>query len=169
LNSFTNLYSAALNGDFNGAELTLIAWVNITEAVWLDASFDYIVRYRVDAANQLYMAKSSNLPQFVMTSGGTTKTFNITATDRDGTWIAFGLTVSEADDKAIAYMRGEQDGATQTGLGTFAGNLNSSTTLLGSSATTPANVLNGLIAHHALWSTPLSPTDMRYVMTGARI
>ena len=54
--SYTDIYSAALAGAFNGAEGTLMIWAKVSAAgVWTDAASRYLVRLRADANNSVHI------------------------------------------------------------------------------------------------------------------
>lgn len=155
--SFGNIFSASLQGAFNGAEGTLALWAKVSAAgVWTDATARDLTNLGVSGSNvpRIQKPTTSNQMQCTYIAGGTNKTVNIgTSTTA---WVHFAMTWSKSADQMIAYINGVQSGATQTGLGVFAGSLSATLTTIGAASTVPAAVWSGLLAHVAVWATPLS-------------
>lgn len=160
--SFANVFSASLQAAFNNQEGTLAAWARVSGAgVWTDGAQRRIVRLAADANNSvvLFKATTNNQLSWTYQAGGTSSTRSkgaVSTTD----WIHVALTWSKSGDQAIAYFNGVQEGAVLSGLGAWAGNLASSTTLIGATSQTPGGVWNGNLAHVAVWATPLSAAQI---------
>ena len=81
-------------------------------------------------------------------------------------WFNVILTWSKAADQLKVYINGVQSGTTQIGLGTWAGNLDNWTTVIGAVDASPGGgVWSGFIAHVALWNTVLTPTQIATIAT----
>ena len=160
--SFGDIYSASLAGAFNGAEGTAMGWCRVSGAgVWTDATIRRVIYLQADANNRVLIQRSStnNVLDFIYIAGATNKTTSNAAGPTTG-WLHVAITWSKSADQVKGYVSGAQIGATQTGLGTFAGSLATTTTLLGASAQTPSNVWSGTLAHMAIFTRALSATEI---------
>jgi hypothetical protein len=160
-NDVVNIYSATLNGAFNGQLGSLLLWVKVASAgFWTDGTTPYLVMLRVNASNRLYLQKSGNNRLYwAYVAWGTIESVAREPTTETG-WMALGLTWSKTADQVIAYYNGAQTGSTQTGLNTWSGSLSSTETVIGASNTTPSSGWNGYLAHCALWNRALTPAEM---------
>lgn len=169
--SYNNVYSASLNGAFTPGEFTVALWGKVSAAgVWTDGILRRLIRLRADANNDIALSKNSTNGQLIAgyTAGGTGKFVTVSTTTLG--WFFLALTVSKSGDAMKAYYADAgtpfaQAGATQTGLGTWAGALASTTTIVGAAVTTPSNVWSGNMAHVPLWSTPLSAAQIATLAT----
>jgi lysophospholipase L1-like esterase len=92
-------------------------------------------------------------------AGGTVKSVTLShATNVAGGWVHVALTWNKAQDRMRAYINGVQQGATQTGLGTFAGT--PATLFLGAASAVPGNPWSGLLDEVAIWSRELSAVEI---------
>lgn len=161
--SFNNALNAA--AAFNGPEGTIALWMKVASAgVWSDGVLRRLFHLTVDANNQLSIFKSTaaNRVDMIYLAGSVTKTVittGLTSTD----YIHFGLTWSKSGDAMKAYVAGVQSGATQNGLGVWAGV--PTLMIVGAGSLVPANVINGIEAHYALWNTPLTAAQMLALAT----
>lgn len=159
--SLANMFTASLQGAFNGQEGTIAAWLKVANAgVWTDAATRAAALFSVNAANLIRLRKNgtNNTIACVYVAGGTSKTV-AKASFSPTTFFHIAMTWSKAADQMIFYINGAQEGATQTGLGTFAGALGATTAVVGAESTAAAQ-WNGSIAHAALWATPLSAAQI---------
>lgn len=162
-NDLNNIYSAALNTDFNGLEGTIAVWAKVSAAgVWADATLRVIMRLRVDASNEVQIRKTATANQlsWLYVAGGTTDSVASTALGAATDWLHLALTWSDSEDSLKAYANGVQVGLTQTTLGDWTGVLSSTTCHIGAASTTPTNVWDGYLAHAALWTTPLTAAQV---------
>lgn len=161
--SFNNIYSVSLAGAFNGQECTMAAWFQVSGAgVWTDATARRIFRLRSDGSNyiELYKSNTNNLLEVDYIAGGTVKAVTSTALGGSVAWIHIAVTITKAGDALKFYLNGIQSGATQTGLGTYVNALAATLCCIGAASTAPITVWSGLLAHAALWSTPLSAAQV---------
>lgn len=161
-NDYANIFSASLQGAFNGAEGTIAIWFKVAAAgVWTDATTRRLMYLQVDASNRVRFEKSTTNNQiaFVYTAGGTAKSI-LWNSAGPTSWQHIAVTWSKSNDQMICYVNGAQQGATQTGLGVWAGNLAATTTVVGAADTTGGNPWSGLLAHAAVWATPLSAAQI---------
>lgn len=155
--SYINVYNNILVKNFNGYEGTLSLWVKVANAgVWTDG----VERvYFLLAANtslnyvRIYKNSTNNQLVFDTVMGGTSKLVASTVVNTG--WLNLALTYSKVNDSLKAYGNGTQLGSTQTNLGNWSGSLLSTSCLIGSQTSTPANVCSGFIAHVALWDKAL--------------
>lgn len=160
--SWGNLFTAGLQGAFSGPEGTAIVWFKASGAgIWTDGTIRRFLTLQVDGSNRVLLQRTggNNQIQGSYVAGGTTKSVTVT-TAGELTWLQLAMTWSKSADQVKVYFNGAQSGATQTGLGTWAGSLLSTTTLLGAATQTPTSVWSGLLAHAAIWATPLSAAQI---------
>ena len=163
--SYVNIYSAALNSDFDGAEGALLIWGRVANAnVWTDSTERVLAKLAADADNlvRLYRSSTNNTLGWEYKAGGTSKIVTLGSLS-DTEYMQLLITWSVAADEVRAYRNGVQVGTTQTGLGTWAGSLSATLCALGAANTTPENVWNGLLAHAALWTAPLDEAEADYL------
>jgi hypothetical protein len=163
-----NVYSAGFAGAFNNQEGTFAIWFRVAAVgVWTDGINRRLVRLAVDANNQVYINKSAsnNALDLIYQAGGTAKGVSPATFAGNIGWNHLALTWSKSGDAVKAYVNGAQSGATATGLGVWAGALAATTTVLGAFVTTPSNVFSGMLAHPAVWSTPLSAAQIAQIAT----
>ena len=157
-----NVYGASLAGAFNGAEGTFTAWLQMSGAgVWTDAAIRRYATFTVDANNIIALFKHStnNTIRCDYKAGSTLSSVSSTAVGGSTAWFHVAITWSNAADQVKVYINGAQVGATQTGLGTWAGALSVGGAKIGS-AETAANFWSGNEADAALWTTPLSAAQV---------
>lgn len=152
--SYGNIYSASLAGAFNGAEGTIVAWQRSS-----GSSSRCILRLQVDASNlvQLFTTTNANEVQLRYIAGGTWKQI-LDSSNVFGALFPIALTWSKSNDQARAYVKGVQVGATQTGLGTWAGAL--TLCYIGAISTTPNSPWFGSLAHTAIFNRALSAAEI---------
>jgi len=146
--SLVNVYSASLAGAFNGAEGTAACWFRVSAAgVWTDATIRRFLTLQVDGSNRVLLQRTAgdNQYQASYVAGGTTKSVTVTGAGSTG-WLHLAITWNKAADRVRVYANGAQSGATQTGLGTWAGSLASNVCAIGSSGTTPGSLWSGDLA-----------------------
>jgi hypothetical protein len=161
-NDFANIFTAGLQGAFSGAEGTLALWMKVSAVgVWTDGATRLLARLAADANNQVRILRTvtNNQIRVQLTAGGTASLVGIAVGPTTG-WVHLAVTWSDAADQLIAYLNGAQSGATQTGLGTFAGSLATTTVVLGAADTASTTPWSGYLAHAAVWATPLSAAQI---------
>jgi hypothetical protein len=161
-NDFANVFSASLAAAFSGAEGTVACWCQVANAgVWTDATTRRALYLQADTNNRVILNKTitNNQVTGFHIAGGTSKQvlFNTTG---PLTWFHLAMTWSKSADQMKFFVNGTQQGATQTGLGTFVGSLAATTTTIGAADTVGTAPWAGSLAHAAVWATPLSPTQI---------
>lgn len=159
--STLNAVSAAFISDFNGSECTVGCWVKMSAAgVWTDSTIRRILRFFVNASNDIsiYKTSTNNTIVFEYKAGGVTKSVNHTISTLG--WFRVDMTISRsagASGEMKAYVIGAQVGSTQTNLGTFAG------TLLHArygSTDTPSQIHSGYLSYGTYDTTVLSAANV---------
>lgn len=170
---FINVYSAALDTDFDGQECTFVLWIKANSAgVWGDASTRTLFRFQVDGSNLITVQKiaATGVLKLIYVAGGTTETVDSVGQTRTD-FFQIGVTVSLVADEVKFYLGGVQIGATQTGLGTWVGNLGVANACVGSPDTVPSSPLwLGDVARWGVWSGAgggvLTPDEIKYIDDG---
>jgi hypothetical protein len=157
---YTNIYSAGLAGAFNSAEGTIAIWAKIPAGVWVDGQTRVLMGLRVDANNLVLITRTSVNNQLLMryTAGGTISGNTVSFSSLS--WFHAAITWSKSADQMIRYINGAQTGTISNGLGVWAGALSSTQCNIGALNTTTAQVLNGYLAHAALWTAALTPAEI---------
>lgn len=128
-----NIYSASLNTAFDGQEGTMIAWCKVSEAaIWTNGTVGVIFSTYADNNNRIYLRRSTtnNRIEFGYMAGGTNSGVS-TAVTATTDWFQLALTWSKANDRLIRYQNAVKLGDTIATLGTFAGDLDASATIIG--------------------------------------
>lgn len=159
-NDVVNIYSSDLNSAFNPSEGSIVIWAKVSgSGVWSDGIQRTLIHIRVDGSNDMNIKKqTSNLMQFVYTAGGVIKSLAFAISPAG--WTQYALTWNKSSDQAIFYINGIQNGATQTGLGTWAGNFNSTQTIVGAFDSSGSTPWSGLINDVRLYGRALSATEI---------
>lgn len=150
-NDYVDIYNADFNTLFDETKGALILFGKVSGAgVWTDGNNRYMGQLLADSNNSIIIIKSStnNTIFCRYRAGGTNDAVSITTSTTDYFMVA--ITWDTTADQAKVYFNGVQSGSTQTGLGTWAGNLDSDQTLLGASTKVPATVFSGYITHASM-------------------
>lgn len=174
---YTDIYSAALNTKFNGQASFAVVRGKVSNAgVWADGTARYILRIRVDNNNYIYLAKSAVTGR--VTSSYSANSVQETIT-KDGVstagYFVFGTTFSKAagtSGEFKVYWDGAQEGSTQETLGSWAGNLSSSSCVMGAldnSGGSPwdGDISDAIIGLNGVVATPTQMADLNtYLAAG---
>lgn len=166
--SLVNVYSAALNADFNGQELTVACWFKMNAAgVWTDGAFHEVFRFQVSADSfiQLFKSNTNNTLQWTYKAATVNKNSSTAALGGNVGWIHMAFVVSLAGGYGYMYLNATKRGTDLSGLGTWAGALLNTACCFGAGTTAAANPWSGWIAHAAVWTTPLSPAQVTALAT----
>lgn len=157
-----NVFSSKLASIFNGLEGTLVVWFKIrTASIWTDGAQRQFFIVAADSNNYIQISKAAgnNGVNFAYKAGGTLSI--LVPTYSALTWSFGAITWDKAGDKVIPYMNGIQQGATITGLGTWAGTLADGNCNISQAG----QLMDGNLAYAALWSTPLNQTQITALAT----
>ncbi len=161
-NDFVNIYTVSLRDAFNGSEGTAMIWAKVFNAgVWTDSASRYAMLLRVDVNNWVYSPRriSNNGALRAGYTAGGTQELVTSAGHAELTWLCAAITWSKSagvNGEVKAFLNGAQYGTTQTLLGTWAGALAPTTTVIGATDTVPGGPWYGWLAHPALWDIALT-------------
>lgn len=158
---YTDIYSASLSAAFNGKEVSVLLPFKVLNAgVWPDGASRRLLTIQISSSNRILFQKNATTGLTVFyTAGGVSKTVNKADMTAYTDWAIVLLTASKTANQMKVYLNGVQIGTTQTGLGTWAGSLLNTNTVIGASGTTPTQVMSGWIGPVAIWDTALSAED----------
>lgn len=158
-NDYVDIYSSDLNSVFNPDEGTLVAWAKVSDSsVWSDGAADWIVNMRVDSNNIVqFFENNGNLYTYYY-AGGTQKSISHATTTTE--WFQVVLTWNASSDEAKFYFNGSQQGSTQTGLGTWIGNLSSTQSVIGALNNSGNSSWSGDINDVRLYNRALSTEEI---------
>lgn len=160
-NSFVNLYSVALDTDFNEQLGSIVLWIKVTSSsVWTDGAVRAVVALGADTNNYvtIYKPAASNQLIFEYKAGATTVSRTVTNISDTG-WINVAITWNKASNRVRAYVNGVQQGADVTGLGVWAGALSATGCVVGA-FNTGANFWSGYLSHYRLYDVELTATQI---------
>jgi len=161
-NDNVNIYSSDLNSVFNPSEGTLVAWAKVANSgVWSDNAQHKIIYISFDGSNFIELNKNSSPNNSVVgraVFGGVTKRVDPILSTTD--WFQIVMTWSKSNDQLKVFINGNQSGTTQTGLGTWVGNLTSTTAVIGAQTTAGASPWSGLINDVRLYNRALSAEEI---------
>lgn len=154
---YTDIYSAALDGAFNGQLFSVLVVLKLGAS---DPLLDTVFRLAVDANNQFYFRMNSETELRMQYSGGGTngaKTHTFAAKPTD--FVQIGASVNLAADRARLFIGGVQSGTDLSSLGTWAGSLDSTLCVIGALVTSGSGSLPGILQHVPLWNRELTPAE----------
>lgn len=164
-NDYMDAYCESFRDAFDGAEGSVIVWGKVYDAgVWTDGAGHALMELRVDAQNRIRILKAiaNNRLNVSYESGNIVEQRQldgVTSTD----WMCVGMSWSKStgvSGEVRFFVDGVQEGATEVGLGVWAGNLAVTTTVIGAGSTVPVLVWHGWLAHCAVWDVAVSPREM---------
>ena len=142
---YANVFSAALDADFNGEEGALMGWFQATTAEWADSTVRRLVYFEEDGDNRVIMQRSTaNKIDCFYEAANTTET-RIPDQINTAGWYHIAITWSLSNDRMRVYRAGTQFSTEATTLGTYAGGLTKA--IIGATSTTPTEPFKGHIGH----------------------
>jgi hypothetical protein len=161
-NDYVNNYSAALNSVFDGNSFTVGLFAQMANAgVWTDGQVRRLQIIRVDGNNEVDLDKwsVSNQLRLNYIAGGVAVAQTINTSTLNPFFIAF--TADTVAGVGRLFFNGVQQGSDIVLSGTWAGNLDSTRTVIGANNTTPTNVTSGLIAEDFIHPTrAMTPAEI---------
>jgi len=164
--AYTNIYSAALNAKFNGQEGSFIVRAKCPTSAWTDGAERVLLTFGADGNNYTALRKKAgaNSMQWVYVAGGVVLELSQAGFSAD-TLQTFGQTHSLSADQFKSFVNGSQVGATQNGLGTWAGSLATNLCVIGAGTSVPVNIWNGAISDviitlNGVVATPTQMSDI---------
>lgn len=165
-----DIYSSALDSNWDPNHGTLTAWVKVADiGVWSDSAQRNVITLRSGSSNHIYAYKETSANSFSLyrNGGGTVESHSLTTSTTD--WFHVAMTWDTTDDEQRYYFNGSLQ-ATDTTIGTFSGNLNSGTTVIGDFATVGNSFeWNGQIDDVRIYNYPLSTAQIQQVMNNGAI
>jgi hypothetical protein len=163
------LWSPGLAADFDGQEGTFSLWARVSESgIWTDGAEHNLVSFHADNENFMSIRKpiNNNVLQARYLAGGV----NINAVNSSMTttdWFHIAMTWSKTTDEMRFYVNGVQSDSTQTGLGTWLGQIIEGADPFKENRLGLHNnaFWSGLMAHAAVWNTPLTPSEIADLST----
>jgi hypothetical protein len=161
-NDLVNIYSSDLNSVFNATEGSVVAWAKVSgSGVWSDGTTRYVMDLEFNGLNRIWMRKSNVSNQFLINySAGSTDSLTTVSSISTTGWFQVAITWNKSSDQVKAYFNGVQTGTTLTGLGTWSGNLTSTSTVIGASTSTGTSPWSGMINDVRLYTRALSATEI---------
>lgn len=151
-NDSVDIYSAALNAAFNGAEGTIVIWFKVFNAgVWTDATDRRGIQIYVDGDNRAQMMRPAGDDNRIFQSyeaGNITET-NYPTIGPSINWFHIAMAWSKAGEVINYYTDGAPSGS-DINLGVWAGALNPAECYLGNSS------WYGWMAHPAIFDSALA-------------
>lgn len=160
-NSYINVYSTALRDAFPSAAGSMHIWAKVSASgVWSDSANRIWFEFRVNASNYIHIYKTStNTLRWQYVAGGTSSDY-FESPPSDTDFIPLTITWSKANNRVRGYIWGGQAGAEVSGLGVWAGQIASTTTLLGSLLTN-SGACSSYIAHAILFNRELTKSEVQ--------
>lgn len=162
VNDFVDIFTATFRDAFDGQEGSLMTWFRVFNVgCWTDAVNRYPHALRADATNQMRSIKFGAAPNRIdalYDAGGVGAAVDVATSTTD--WIPMCYTWSLGDNAYKAFLYGSQVGITWTPLGTWAGALSATDTVLGAATTVPEGMWHGYVAHTAVFDRRLLPAQV---------
>lgn len=157
-NDYTDYYSAALNSGFDGQLFSAVLLLNPVTASLTDSAENNALRLYADAMNYLrfYITTGNS---FLVTYEAADTVKGAAVSLSGDVWQSIGISVDFAGDSGFIYKNGVQEGAELTGLGEWAGALDTIRCCVGASSTSGTSVWNGGLSLFALYSGVLSAEE----------
>ena len=161
---YMNGFSASLAASINMSEISIMLWLKMFNVgVWTDGARRDAFGIFINGANYIYLSNIlNNRLEWKYTAGGIQSVVQVIVAETD--WMALFMTASLSaggTGEMMAYRFvngiGGQVGATQVGLGVWAGALPANNPVIGAFSIVPANPTYGYIAHGAIWDRPIMP------------
>jgi hypothetical protein len=163
VNDNVGVYSASLNSAFNPLEGTLMAWAKVSAAgVWADSAVRRIATLLVDTNNYIAIEKTATANQLKVyyVANGTASVATDVSLAASPNPFQVAITWSKSGDAVKMVINGAQVGATQTGLGTWVGNLASTKVAIGAADTSGTNPWSGSITQPILFNRALTAGEL---------
>jgi hypothetical protein len=162
INDYVNIYSASFASAFSGAAGTVVTFGKVSGAgIWTDDTYHALLYIRVNDGNRLRLVKGGggelNRLLAYYTAGTVNNFIDHAVTPTD--WFMWACTWDAVADEFIAYYNGSEV-ATLNTLGTWAGSLDSTKTVIGAFDTTPQFTWSGWLAHTAIWTKALTAAQI---------
>jgi len=148
---------------FNSTEGAMIVWVKAGSAgVWSDGVNRYLAIIRADSSNDVHFNKRTvtNNLAWTVNMGGSARSDIYDLGSAPTVWIMVGVTWSWGGNYSKAIINSTLRSSMGAPGSWSAGPPAASTTGLGMSATTPANVWAGYLAHYMLFNRAITAAEV---------
>lgn len=156
VNDYVDIYTATLDGVFDGAEGTMAIWARVFNAgVWADGTWRLALYLREDVNNRTNFQKAggSATLHHEYTAGGVLDQVNSGVVAYTN-WFHLAGTWSATADETEFFINGASIGTRNT-LGVYVGSLTAAVTNIGAKGQ-PSDVWHGWLAHCAIWDSVLT-------------
>jgi len=165
-NDYVSVYSAGFDSAFDGQVGSAMVWAKVYDAsVWTDGVYRHCFNFFVDASNRVHIRKSggagNNQMEVWYKAAGVQETIyatSLTSTD----WVHYAVTWSNVADEVKFFVNGVQAGGTQTGLGSWTGNLSAANTKIGAYDASQLS-WNGWLGHVVVLNRVATPAEIAAV------
>lgn len=154
--SKADIYSASFASAFDGNAGTLSVFA--TSADWASATLRVIGQIFVNASNLIRISAQSGLVTFNHIGAGTSKSKQYQIKTGEAGFIRFSITWGASG--LVYYVNDNAVSAPATGIGTFAGALSNSATMIGAQLTNTA-VWSGKISHAFILNREATAAEIR--------
>ena len=160
-NIYVDAYSAGFANAFDGAELTIMIWLRVTDAsVWTDVARTAVF-FRADSSNYIELTLRGDGPNLMVRRVGSGTSSQIITGAQSGVgWRCLQVTISETADEMKLFINGVQEGATATGLGAWVGPPASTVSTLGARNQIGTQEWAGGLALEGVWNAALSDSKI---------
>jgi hypothetical protein len=157
-----NIYSAALNGAFNGQLFSIAVWWKVFDvSVWTNGTNHYVFDVGVDSTQHVWTSKTATNGNVQNRSISSEV---VTASHSETGWVFTVLTMSKAANQFMVYENGVQVGTTQAVPDTWTGALGSGNCHIGNSRNL-SYPWKGYISQVAIWDRVLTPAEIASLYT----
>jgi hypothetical protein len=163
VNDYVDIHSSALNTLFDRSKGTLLCFAKVSgSGVWTDSATRDLVVLRADNDNRILFEKTTTNNRLILFKefGTTVDQIAVDPITETGNFMLALTWDTSGGGELKGYLNGAQVGSTATGLGTWAGNLDATTTTIGAGSTVPTNVWDGYMAHVALLTGVMSEAEL---------
>jgi alkaline phosphatase len=149
---------------FLGDEGALLVWAKTS--AWTDGVARNIFMFLVDGSNYIRIVKAvaNNTITFDYLAGATSESQS-TGSLSNVDFACYAITWSKSGDSVDYYIDGAASGSADTGLGTWAGDLDANRVNIGASSQVPAGIWSGTLGPVALWNKALTADQIRKLST----
>lgn len=162
-NDYTNIISAGFIPLWNWSAYTVLVWMNVAAAVWIDGLNHSLMRLSNAAVTSIWDIRIdavNNTIRYYVKHGGAAQDEVNFVTGAETVFVPVAMTVDESvgTGEMKCYYNGAQAGTTQIGIAGGAGN--PSIAVIGAENLVPTWPFLGQLAHAALWDRVLTPAEI---------
>ena len=166
--NYINWYTVSLRDAFSGAAGSAMIWLKVAgSAVWTNAAYREAICLYINSSNYILIGRPPDNYMLYATyrANATSESYGAIGCYSTN-WLHAAITWSKASERTRFYLNGAQYAATAT-LGTWAGSLNNTSTMLGAYITTD-EIWNGSLAHALLLNREATAAEIANVAAWGR-